>query len=284
MVTFLSNRPVCPRSGMVSPPIIAHASLALNNWRRLDQTGSLELDNLATLQLFQGDLDEQWFYLVAVAIEAQGAPSLLALVAAQQAVVAGQVDHLASNLKQVALALANMIATLMRMAQHCDPHIFYSRIRPFLAGWDAPGIVYEGVDDVPQMFTGASAAQSTLLQSLDAALGVKHRNQEARLFLLEMRRYMPPAHSRFIEILENGPSIRQFVLDHKQSHPALCAIYNQCVDALEDFRRKHLEMAVHYITHQAPKGREADVKGTGGTNFATWLGKARKETGEHHIM
>jgi indoleamine 2,3-dioxygenase len=71
------------------------------------------------------------------------------------------------------------------------------------------------------------------------------------------------------------------VLVEKKSEPALRDIYNQCVQAMEEFRRKHFEIAVRYITHQAPKGVEA--KGTGGTNFSTFLGKALKETGESVI-
>ena len=56
------------------PPILSHASVVLQNWRRLDPAGPLELDNLATQATVLGGMDEQWFYLVTVAIEAAGAP------------------------------------------------------------------------------------------------------------------------------------------------------------------------------------------------------------------
>ncbi len=50
------------------PPIIAHASIVLRNWRRIDPEGPLTLDNLATLQTIGGGGDEQWFYLIPAAM------------------------------------------------------------------------------------------------------------------------------------------------------------------------------------------------------------------------
>jgi indoleamine 2,3-dioxygenase len=96
-----------------------------------------------------------------------------------------------------------------------------------------------------------------------------------------MRRYMLPPQRCFVEALEHGPSVRQFAIEHGASAPALRDRYNDCIRALEELRRRHVEIAVRYITHQAPKDVEA--KGTGGTNFAAFLGKARKETGEREI-
>ena len=263
------------------PPIASHASVALHNWRRLDPSGPIALDNLGTHQLFLGGVDEQWFYLVTVLIEAEGAAALPALVQAQQAVSSDRVDELVAHLTVVSAALTRMLAALLRMTEQCDPYIFYHRIRRFLTGWESPGVVYGGVDDEPRMYAGGSAAQSALVQALDAGLGVGHRDRETQPYLLEMRRYMPPPHRAFIEALEDGPPVRRYVHDRRESHPFLRDVYNQCVRALEDFRRQHVEIAVRYITHQAPKDQSA--KGTGGTNFAAFLGKARKETAEHEI-
>lgn len=263
------------------PPITTYASLVLYNWRLLDKNGPLDLSNLALLQLFLGGLDEQWFYLTSVAIEAKGAPALKAIWDAQMAAVDGREANLAYNLKKIASALADMYETLLQMEEKCDPYIFYHRVRPFFVGWKEPGVVYEGVSDTPQKFVGATAAQSSLLQSLDAGLGIMHRDDETYPFLLAMRRYMPPPHRRFIEALEDGSSLRQFVLDQRRGHPALCDLYNACVHALDRFRKKHLELAVRYISRQTPETEEA--KGSGGTSFVSFLSKARKETKEQVI-
>jgi indoleamine 2,3-dioxygenase len=136
--------------------------------------------------------------------------------------------------------------------------------------------VYEGVSERPYIFAGGSAAQSSLLQAIDAALGVVHEDEKTRPFLLEMRRYMPPHHRRFVTDLAAGPTLRPFVQAHQQSHPTLTDSYNLCLQKLATFRKLHLEISVRYILHQAPDA--AAAKGTGGTSFVPFLSQARKET------
>src|SRR5262249_50861281 len=208
-------------------------------------------------------------------------PGPQAIVDARNAAASGRVDDLADNLKRIASAFADMRETLLRVEEKCDPYIYYHRVRPFLAGWGEAGVIYEGISDTPQKFVGASAAQSSLLQSLDAGLGIIHRDDETSPFLLAMRRYMPPAHRGFIEALDDGAALRQFVLDQRHSAPALCDLYNSCIQALDSFRKKHLELAVRYISRQAP-GAE-DAVGTAGANFVPFLSKVIRETKEQEV-
>jgi indoleamine 2,3-dioxygenase len=262
------------------PPIVSHAHMALHNWQRLDVQQPIALDNLAPLQLFLGGLDEHWFYMVTVAIEAEGGPIVDALVSTQLATESQQVENVVGKLLELEGGLRNILALLNRMPEKCDPYIFYHRIRPYVAGWPEPGVLYEGVSDTPYKFAGGSAAQSPLLQAIDAGLGVRHENPETQSFLMEMRRYMLPAHRQFIEALEQQASTRSFVLDH-QSSPILVDTYNRCLKTLDAFRQKHIEISVRYILHQADKKEAA--RGTGGTNFVSFLGAARKETKERLI-
>src|SRR5262245_28831101 len=64
------------------PPIIAHASMVLANWRKLDPAGSFDVENLATLVDLHDLPDERWFFLITAAIEARGGPAILAMLAA----------------------------------------------------------------------------------------------------------------------------------------------------------------------------------------------------------
>ena len=257
-------------------PIISHASNVLYNWRRIDPGKPIDLDNLATLQPFLGSSDEAWFVLVTVAIEARGAAVLPQLVRAQQAVAENDASGLTETLAQIAVGIGCMTKTLLRMYEQCDPHVFFHRVRPFLAAWPATGVVYEGISETPMVFAGGSAGQSSLVQSLDAVLNVRHTHAATSGFLSEMRHYMPPKHRAFVEALAQGPDVRAFVATHTSTQPALAEVYNQCIDTLTDFRRKHMEIAVRYITQQAPKAEEA--VGTGGTSLARFLGATRDET------
>ncbi|MEL6382033.1 MAG: indoleamine 2,3-dioxygenase [Cyanobacteria bacterium J06626_18] len=255
-------------------PILAHASVVLHNWRRLDPSKPLQLGNLATLQLFLGGLDEQWFYLATVAIEAAGAPSLLPLATAQAAVARDHLGVVAEQLERIATVIEAMQDALLRIAERCDPYIFFHRVRPFLTGWPEPGVVYEGVSDRPYKFAGGSAAQSSLVQALDAGLDIRHEEGRSHAFLNDMRSYMPPLHRRFIKALEAGPSVRTCVLRHCQDYPALADHYNACITRLDCFRRTHMEIAVKYIMHQS----SAHSQGTGGTHFVRFLKDVERDT------
>src|SRR5205809_6487369 len=58
------------------PPVLSYASYALDNWRRLDPASPIELGNITLLQNFLGGLDEEWFVLVHVDIEAKAGKAL----------------------------------------------------------------------------------------------------------------------------------------------------------------------------------------------------------------
>jgi indoleamine 2,3-dioxygenase len=169
------------------------------------------------------------------------------------------------------------------MYEKCDPHIFYLRIRPFLAGWERTGIVYEGVSETPLKLNGGSAAQSSLIQAFDAGLGIEHLHPETRPFLTLMRDYMPPLHRRFVEELAAGASLYDYVQRHQQETPALAQAFNACIDALDNIRKAHMQIAVRYILHQSPEGEKGGL-GTGGTSFVPFLSRARKETIQRKVM
>ena len=259
------------------PPIISHASIVLRNWRRIDSDGPLNLDNLETLQLFGGSPDEQWFYLIPAAMEAHGAQALVSIEGARSSVADKRLDALAHELETIGRIVEELTEILRRTPEKCDPYIFYKRVRPYLTGWPEPGIVYEGVSETPVKLAGGSAAQSSLFQAIDAALGISHEHEDSRPFLLAMRGHMPPKHRAFLETLdEGGPLLRALVMEHRSDHRELAKRYDDAVLALDSFRKTHFEMAVRYITRQAPEPHEA--KGTGGTELGTFLKKTREET------
>lgn len=271
--------PLCELATLLGrPPIVAHASMVLQNWYKVDPAGPLALDNIAARQLFLGGMDEQWFYLVTVAIEAAGAAAMPLLLEMQDARENGDVDLVELKLNALAGIITEMFAILQRMPEKCDPYIFYHRVRPYVTGWPAPGVIYSGVDEKPKILAGGSAAQSSLLQAIDAALGVQHQNSAAGEFLLEMRRYMPPAHRAFVEMLEVGAGIAGFVQERTAKEPGLSSAFNDCIGILDRFRKYHMEIAVRYISHQAKDA--ASAKGTGGTSFVPFLSAARKNTRE----
>jgi indoleamine 2,3-dioxygenase len=273
------------------PPVLSYESYALDNWFRIDPNGPIEMGNIALAQNFLAGIDEEWFVIVHVDIEAKAANALSAIAKGRKAVVAQDAPALVVALKEMATSLESMYAALCRMVEHCDPFIYFHRVRPYIHGWKnnpalPQGLVYEGVDEyggVGQFFRGETGAQSGIIPSLDGFLGVGHKDDPLKAYLMEMRQYMPPQHRWFLEATEAAPSTRDFVTANS-SESGLVEVYDQCVEWVEKFRTKHLEYAVSYIANQAQRDpANPSQVGTGGTPFVKYLTKHRDETGQHAL-
>jgi indoleamine 2,3-dioxygenase len=267
------------------PPVLSYASYALDNWRLLDRSRALELPNLAIAQNFLGGADEDWFILIHVEIEARAARVLARIGPAAAAAASGDANALADHLAAIASGIEALCETLQRMPEHCDPYIYYHRVRPYIHGWKnhpllPHGVVYEGVaafGERPQSLRGETGAQSGIVPALDAALGVVHADDPLRAYLLEMRDYMPPRHKAFIEAVEAAPSLREAVLACGGAE--LREAYNECLRWLEAFRSTHLDYAARYIHRQSQaSASNPTAVGTGGTPFMPYLRKHRDET------
>jgi indoleamine 2,3-dioxygenase len=272
------------------PPILSYQSYASDNWRRFDKSGVIECGNIGLLQCFLGGQDEEWFILIHIEIEKKAAKALKAIEQAQEAVVLADAEKVEAALVKLRSALAAMYEVLGRMPERCDPYIYFHRVRPYIFGWRnnpslPDGVVYEGVDHykgVGQKFRGETGAQSAIIPAMDGVLGIEHEKDELREYLMEMRTYMPPAHVAFIQAVEAGPSVRDFVTSTKKS--SLTEVFNDCIELVANFRAMHLEYAGTYIhaQAQATPGNPSAV-GTGGTPFMVYLRKHRDETKQQTI-
>ncbi|KAI9844679.1 MAG: hypothetical protein M1837_005421 [Sclerophora amabilis] len=263
------------------PPVATYAGVCLWNWRPLFQDEAIDnLENLSTLATFTGSLDESWFYLVSVAIEARGGPIVPLMLRAFAAARIHQSYLVTECLHSFAERLDELGALLQRMYENCDPHVFYHRIRPFLAGSKnmaeaglPNGVIYEDGtgNEVYRQYSGGSNAQSALIQFFDIALGVEHRPTGAKRaessdseegtapptkhnFIQEMRAYMPRQHRRFLEHVTNVANIREYVEAHR-SDRALCVAYDACLAMLRAFRDKHIQMVSRYIIVKSRESR-----------------------------
>lgn len=243
------------------------------------------LENLSTLMTFTGSLDESWFYLVSVAIEARGAPLLPLMLNAIAAANRGDSGTVTECLHTFAETLDELGSLLTRMYENCDPHVFYHRIRPFLAGSKnmgeaglPSGVIYEdGSGQEPyRQFGGGSNAQSSLIQFFDIILGIEHRptgtqrnsdqstsseseqepsNSPPRPnFIHDMRSYMPGPHRRFLEHISRISNIREYVESHKPDR-ALSIAYDACLAMLRSLRDKHIQMVSRYIIVKSRESR-----------------------------
>ncbi|GLA64977.1 hypothetical protein AtubIFM54640_006711 [Aspergillus tubingensis] len=275
---------VCEHLGL--PPVATYAGVCLWNYKPIFPEEPIDdLRNLDTINTFTGSLDEKWFYLVSVAIEARGAPSIPLVLQAIAAARAGNSLVVTECLQRLAEVLDEVGSLLERMYEHCDPYVFYHRIRPYLAGSknmaDAGlphGLLYDYGNGQPEyrQYGGGSNAQSPLIQFFDIALGIEHRpTGETRPnntpmkdekegvagaprhgFIQEMRTYMPAAHRRFLEHVNAVANIRQYV-EARRSDKALCIAYDACLSMLRAMRDKHIQVVSRYIIIQSRDARSS---------------------------
>lgn len=273
------------------PPVLSYASHALNNWRRIDPQGGIDLENIVRELNFLGGLDEEWFVLIHIAIEAHAGPALGAALRLQGRVARNDSEGCVGELRTICDTLGAMKVILERMRERCDPYIYFHRVRPFIFGWHSnpalpDGLTYEGVRKwcgQPQKFRGETGAQSGIIPSLDAALGLSFQgNQAFDAHLKGLRDYMPKKHRMFVELIETNERkrpVRPFVETSRGKCPEVVEVYNDAVEGIFEFRNLHLRLAREFIDRQAESraGNPADV-GTGGTPFMNYLADHARQT------
>jgi indoleamine 2,3-dioxygenase len=316
------------------PTVAAYAGVVLWNWRPLFNGEPMNsLDNLGTLMTFTGSLDESWFYLVSTAIEARAGPIIPLMIDAIGAARRNDSSAVAQALRAFAEGLDDIGMLLERMYESCDPHVFYHRIRPFLAGGKnmaaaglPNGVLFDdGTGSQTYVeYSGGSNAQSSIIQFFDIVLGVEHRpTGEKRSdssdsegsspapshnFIVDMRKYMPGPHKRFLEHVESVANIREYVAANRKNR-ALVIAFDAALAMLRALRDKHIQMVSRYIiiksrenrsysrslspkqasaqrvniANTLQRGDSKKLRGTGGTALISFLKQARDETGEPAI-
>ena len=267
------------------PPVLSYASYCLDNWYKIDANEEISLENVALINNFLGGVDEDWFVTIHVAIENQASGAIEACMEMMEFNSETLESEIKKQLKNILQSMTGVNNIFSRMPEKCDPYVYYHRVRPFIFGSkDNPdlksGLKYEGeFQGKPQFFRGETGAQSSIIPSLDAALGVKHSNDSLRHYLNEMRDYMPPKHNQFIKNLESKSTTRDLIKDSSK----LQKTYDDCLEEVRKFRSMHLEYAGTYIHQQSqlknPFGRGGStITGTGGTPFMKYLKKHRDES------
>lgn len=267
------------------PPLLTYSQYVLDNWSCFDTHKPVTLDNAYMIQNFLSGLDEAWFVLVHVAIEAQAGRVLACVPDILESTAARDIAETRRHLEIMAEAWEGVNAIFHQMPDGCDPYIYFQRVRPYIHGWkDNPalpnGLIYEGVEKFAgkgQAFRGQTGSQSSIVPTMDSLMGVGHAADPLRAYLDELHIYRLPVHRRFIEDVRQASDLRAFVV--RSGDAGLADAYNANLQAVTDFRTQHLEYAASYINKQGKTatGNDNEV-GTGGTPFMRYLKKHRDET------
>ncbi|KAJ1498849.1 hypothetical protein HMI56_004740 [Coelomomyces lativittatus] len=286
-------------------PISCYTSVSLWNF---SVSKSYDLEGLHSLHSFTGTEDESWFYMVPLAIEMVSTPCIQAILDAFEAMHSNQPDLLYDSLKVMETSLSKMVSLLPKMTQKCNPALFFTTLRPFLAGWShvppstsypEGGVVFEHVHAMPTAWkaqptlegcllhcAGGSAGQTPTIQVLDAFLGIRHASK----MYYAMRDYLSTGFHEFIEFVESFEPSLPMYLGHMDRRRSECTqLFNVLIQHLTSFRNLHLKIVAQYIvsqqykgglgsSKQAPSLRVHELKGTGNTLLMPFLKETRDET------
>ncbi len=271
-------------------PLLLYSGYVLDNWDFLPGASEIDLDSLMMTQNFLAGMDEAWFVLIHVAIEAKAGGIIAEMPRVLKAADEEDISSLTSAISRIGKIWDEINAIFDRMPEKCDPYIYFNRVRPFIHGWqDNPalpnGLIYEGVEATngkPVTFRGQTGSQSSIVPMMDALLGLTHADDPLRRYLNELHDYRPPSHRKLIDDVRAQSGVRAFA--EKADNANLRDAYNYILDGIVGFRSRHLEYAASYINKQGKKneGNHTEV-GTGGTPFMRYLKKHRDESSSQKL-
>ncbi|CAJ1459232.1 unnamed protein product [Effrenium voratum] len=282
--------------------MLDYAGCVLNNWERIDPEGPVTPSNVRLLRRFTGLVDEEWFFKTHIIIEAEGSHVVSSLEAISKAMASENWHNLLQALRSLEEALWRLTSVCLPImfarspedrTLLCEPFLFYFRLRNYIKSLD---VRMEGSDGELREFHlhGPSGAMSTILPSVDAALGIRNTSAELREAVKNFEMYVPRAHRDFLNKLRNAPqSVKTFIETRKGSMDentwfAMAGAYNSCISRVLDFRWKHWSFVEQFIVRPSSsktttnmsacpvmdrsngKGKgecKSQIVGTGGTTF-----------------
>ena len=268
------------------PPVLSYASYALDNWRRLDPTGPLDLSNLAILQNFLGGADEDWFILVHLEIEARAARVLRRA----RPGLRGRRGERRARARRAPRARSPRASSRSARAWAACPSC---AIRTSTTGACARTSTAGRTTRCCRRASSTRASRrSAAARSGCAARPARRaascprstRRSASRTRAIRCAPTWPrcattcrPATASSLAAVEAAPPLRAAVAASGDAE--LRAAYDECLRWLEAFRSTHLDYAARYIHRQSATGAaNPTAVGTGGTPFMAYLRKHRDET------
>jgi indoleamine 2,3-dioxygenase len=256
-------------------PTLSHGSIDLWNWKLTDKSKPFNLDNIDILHTMTGTESEEWFYKIMICIE--GLSGEVVAISHEISKYYSNSQIILSLLKVMNLKIKESVQIINRIYEHCDPDVFFDKIRIYLSGSlndNLPqGIIFDlhplGLGTKTYRLHGGSAAQSTLFQIYDILFGIQHTGH-GKEFLDKMRHYMPESHRVFAEELAKTLSIKKYIelsvgLDLHSNKNSLKYMFEQCVKNITNLRKIHL-MIEDRKNADLITNAHGD-KGSGGTNL-----------------
>lgn len=237
-----------------------------HNWRLAGKRGGelydaheLTIDTVSIVHLWLDQPNREHcerFYLAILLSEARGAEVASGVVEAVAAAAAGDETGVRRALERIRLAQEEIFkafsSILRRSSVRVD--IWTDYIAPFL-GWgiESPG---EGV------LYGGSGMHLCTFEALNITFGLSNESLLGRE-TVQSRRYMLPAHRRFLAALEGARALLPGFV-RRSGDPQLRDAWNACVESLHRWRVMHQKRGSMYLRGGNEENTVSPVTSTGG--------------------
>eukprot|EP01138_Halocafeteria_seosinensis_P015445 gb/GECG01015763.1/.p1 GENE.gb/GECG01015763.1/~~gb/GECG01015763.1/.p1 ORF type:complete len:529 (+),score=93.67 gb/GECG01015763.1/:1-1587(+) len=293
--------------------IMGYDSYALCNTYSVcpdDELNRTNWENLRMIRAFDGGPEEATFTPVHIEMEAHMPQLVKGYNILEPALDKGDKNGVHQGLDTIREGLEKTIVAELKMFNGCEPKNYETHVRPWIFGYvgnpDFPdGVYFEGAKNPgPMKLRGETGAQSTIIPSLDAVLGIEHKKDALRDMLQDLESYRPKPHREYLCYLRNkfykeggftdDPNSVQNALRGKEDTTSeesvnqrhrlrdfiiqsgdreLAKLFNECVRNVYYFRAIHVVYADMYIARYTDFGTA-----TGGTPYKAYLRKHRDES------
>ena len=254
-------------------PFMEYAqSYALYNYKKIDEAGKLNFDNLKLIRAFTNERSEAGFILTHVAM-VQYTPDLVKNTClVLDAVKDNKRDDFNKFLGDLNKTLLKINIEMETMWAASKPED-YKMFRTFIMGTKnqkemfPEGVIYEGVSKDPVQYRGESGANDSIIPTMDNLLELTQDmpNNPLTAILKDFRSYRPIGHNEWLQFVAEKSQelkVRQFA----KKQPLSSVLYLDLLDQVRDFRHRHWLFTKEYIL----KYTDHPVA-TGGSPIVTWL-------------
>jgi indoleamine 2,3-dioxygenase len=251
-------------------PFLDYTAYMLYNYRLVDPSKPMVVENLDTIRKFHGTPSEIGFIVVHTAMGAWTGNLVDNAEEVLQAAEAKDATRLTEALKGYRATMMNINRTMDFMWKESNPDD-YKSFRTFIFGiknqkFFPNGVVYEGVgDDTPRFYRGETGANDSIIPTCDNLLNLEFPPNPLTQALAEFREYRPATHTEFLaNVLERSQNsgLKAFAM----SNPQTALHYLSIVDQVREFRQRHWNFTKEYIV------KKTDYPmATGGTPVIYWL-------------
>ena len=245
----------------VYPFLDYHYAYSLGNYKKIDKSSNLNVNNLDTICKFSGTDDERGFIMIHVNINQYSSN-----------IIKG-IDLFTNGNKRLALLtlleamiLINQVRSNMWKVSNPKN---YNDFRAFIMGITGnteifgDGVIYEGTSNLsPRQYRGQTGAQDDVIPTIDIFTGVikYYPQNELTKYLYDLRSYRPVVVQNFFKDLEN------FTIDYMELNEDNKIVLYEILEQIYDFRNGHWRFVHEYIM----KNTKYQVA-TGGTPIISWI-------------